>query len=126
MQTETNPRQSYTPYTSAVNQHQNNMPVVDESQLTAERMLLIAAGVLQYVTTQKLFRGIVVAIVGSVVASVGIRALIRSRRRPRPWTERVAAKLGIDFDAREAEESIKNLGREVERLRKEVEERLQR
>lgn len=125
MQTEINTNHGYSPSAIPTSPRQNNAAAVDESQLTPERLLLLAAGLLQHLASQKLFRGIVIALASSVVAGLGIRAIVRARRRPRPWTERLADKLGIEFDAREAEASIRQVRREVERLRKEVEDRFE-
>jgi hypothetical protein len=117
-----NNNQAYTPSASA---REPRMPAVEERELTPERFLIMTAGALQFIVTRSWFRGLALTILGGVVVSMVVKAIQRSRRRNRPWTEKLAEKLGIDFDAREAEESIRQVRKEVDRLRKEVEDRFE-
>lgn len=96
-----------------------------DDALTPERLLMMAAGVMNYLISRSWFRGLALSVFGTVAVGMIIRAIARSRQRPRTWTEKLADKLGLDFDAREAEESIKQVRQEMNRLRREIEDRFE-
>jgi|GEM_PF-5731590 hypothetical protein len=111
----------------AENRYQNHTPAAPRSDgVSVGRLIVLAFGIVQLIMSRKVRAGFLVTLAGGVVlGALGVLALVRSRRRPRTWTERLAERLGIDFDAREAEATIHRLGREVDRLRHEVEARFE-
>jgi hypothetical protein len=97
----------------------------DGSALTPELLMTMGLGVAKFFMAER--RWMLLGVVGSLVATVlGVRAIVRGRRRPQRWTERLAGKVGIDFDAGPTEATIRSLGKEVERLRHELEQRIEK